>query len=180
MYFKSISPQLQAALEQESRAPRQGGTHSPRGPGSQEAGIVHQPREGRAHNDIPPKTSPFLISLPCTVQREQPWGPHRAGCPPELACADLRTPNRFQTNPVGFLVVCNSIKLTNWSLCPESFHRLYFSICQSGRPRDSRWLPAHSTNPMPTHHWGSMCVCACVHAHRPREGDTSAWAHTCT
>lgn len=129
---------------------------------------------------IPPKTSPFRNSLPCAVQWETAWGPHRAGCPPELACADLRTPNRFQTNPVGFLVVCNSIKLTNWSLCPESFHRLYFSICQSGRPSDSRWLPAHSTDPMPTHHWGSVRVCvhACTQAQRGRHKCAHTHMHT--
>ena len=149
-------------------------------PGSQEGMIVHQPRERGSLRASHQRQAPFASPCPALYSGKQPWGPHRAGCPPELACADLRTPNRFQTNPVGFLVVCNSIKLTNWSLCPESFHRLYFSICQSGRPSDSRWLPAHSTNPMPTHHWGSMCVCACVHAHRPREGDTSVCAHTCT
>lgn len=126
------------------------------------------------------RQAPFASPCPALYRGKQPWGPHRAGCPPELACADLRTPNRFQTNPVGFLVVCNSIKLTNWSLCPESFHRLYFSICQSGRPWDSRWLPAHSTNPMPTHHWGSMCVCvrACTQAQRGRH--KCVCTHTCT
>lgn len=34
----------------------------------------------------------------------------------------------------------DSIKLTNWSRCPDSFCRLYFSICQSGWPSVSRWL----------------------------------------
>ena len=168
-------------LLQNRRAELPGRWHSftPR-PGSQEGVIVHQPRERGSLRASHQRQVPFASPCPALYSGKQPWGPHRAGCPPELACADLRTPNRFQTNPVGFLVVCNSIKLTNWSLCPESFHRLYFSICQSGRPSDSRWLPAHSTNPMPTHHWGSMCVCACVQAHRPREGDTSVCAHTCT